>query len=127
MPQVPGPVSLAPSQGTAQAAGEPAPARRAQRKARAPVTVSIPLVAILGVAVYVAYKYMGCASGRRSCACSPDSSWPLPLPPLISARRSAPSCNGSAALMADRLQAPPWGHSPARPTQGVMPVARPLP
>jgi hypothetical protein len=59
MPQVPGQVSLASPQGTAQAVGKPAPTRRAQREARAPVTVSIPLVAILGVAVYVAYKYMG--------------------------------------------------------------------
>jgi hypothetical protein len=59
MPQVPCPVPLASPQGTAQAAGQPAPPRRAQGNARAPVTVSIPLVAILGVAVYVAYRYMG--------------------------------------------------------------------
>ncbi|HVB45059.1 MAG TPA: hypothetical protein VNF47_20480 [Streptosporangiaceae bacterium] len=59
MPQVPCPVPLASPQGTAHAAGQLASARRAQGKARAPVTVPIPLVAILGVAVYVACRYMG--------------------------------------------------------------------
>ena len=59
MPQVPCPVPLAPPQGAAPTASDPAPPRGVRGKARTPVTVSIPLVAILGVAVYVAYKYMG--------------------------------------------------------------------
>lgn len=101
MPQVPCPVPLASPQGTAHAAGQLTPARRAQGKARAPVTVPIPLVAILGVAVY----------GRL----------PLHGPARLAGDRVP------ARRVPDQLQALARGWSPARPTQGVMPVARPLP
>jgi hypothetical protein len=62
MPQVRRPRPLASPQGSPQAADQSSAARRTTRAARAgevTMMVSIPLVAILGVAVFVAYRYMG--------------------------------------------------------------------
>lgn len=61
MPQVPRSLAVSPPSGSAPALG---PRTKAQGWHRAtqeagPVTVSIPLVAILGVAVFIAYRYMG--------------------------------------------------------------------
>jgi hypothetical protein len=61
MPQMPCPLPLVSPQGTPQAANERPPARcwhgteRAEGQA---VTVSIPLVALLGAVVFVAWRYM---------------------------------------------------------------------
>jgi hypothetical protein len=88
MPQVRRPRPLASPQGSPQAADQSSAARRTTRAARAgevAMTVSIPLVAILGVAVFVAYRYMDCESGRPSCACCSDSYSPPALRLRISA------------------------------------------
>jgi hypothetical protein len=61
MQQMPGPLALEPPQAP-QAPGRPATATRqhsAAGKDAAAMTVSIPLVVILGAAVYVAWRYMG--------------------------------------------------------------------
>ena len=62
MPQVRRPRPLAASQGSPQAAGEPCDGSDPPPEGRGgevAMTISIPLVAILGVAVFIAYRYMG--------------------------------------------------------------------
>jgi hypothetical protein len=61
MPQMPCPLPLVPPQGPPQKATECPPARRHStgKEARQAVTVSIPLVALLGAVVFVAWRYMG--------------------------------------------------------------------
>jgi hypothetical protein len=59
---MPGPVSLVPPQGAPQAPDQPWPGqhRPVERKeVRNAVTVSIPLVALLGAVVFLAWRYMG--------------------------------------------------------------------
>ena len=62
MPQMPCPLPLVSPQGMPQTVIECRPARRwdgTRRVARQAVTVSIPLVALLGAVVFVAWRYMG--------------------------------------------------------------------
>jgi hypothetical protein len=61
MPQMPCPLPLVSPQGMPQTVIECRPTRRwdgTERGARQAVTVSIPLVALLGAVVFVAWRYM---------------------------------------------------------------------
>jgi hypothetical protein len=61
MPQVPRPIPVQPSQDTSQALGQLKERQGWYRTAKeaGPMTVSVPLVMILGVTVFIAYRYMG--------------------------------------------------------------------
>jgi len=57
---MPGPLPLVPAQVPPPLAREPGPPWRLHRAERtAPVTISVPLVALLGAVVFAAWRYMG--------------------------------------------------------------------